>query len=42
MHVRIDATITAINSSPPEQNGRHFADDIFKMHFRECQISYFG
>ena len=22
-----------VNSSPPEQNGRHFADDIFKHIF---------
>ena len=22
--------LAIINSSPPEQNGRHFADDIFK------------
>ena len=25
--------MTFINSSPPEQNGRHFADDIFKRIF---------
>ena len=25
--------VTLVNSSPPGQNGRHFADDIFKRIF---------
>ena len=31
-----------LNSSPTQQNGRHFADDIFLMHFREWFICKFS
>ena len=30
-----------VNSSPPRQNGRLFADEIFEMHFREWKFLYF-
>ena len=30
MHVSI---VYLLNSSPPDQNGRHFADDIFRFIF---------
>ena len=30
-----------INSSLPGQNDRHFADDVFRWHFREWKVLYF-
>ena len=34
-------TVLIINSSSPGQNGQHFTDDIFKMHFHEWKDFYF-
>ena len=32
------ASASWINSSPPRQNGRHFADDIFRCIFQSCSL----
>ena len=31
--ITLPADVLTLNSSPPGQNGRHFADDIFKRVF---------
>ena len=33
--------IKGINSSLPRQNGHHFTDGFFKIHFYECKATYF-
>ena len=35
---RFTGAIMDLNSSPPGQNGRHFADDIFRCLFREWKV----
>ena len=39
--VVIKYSLFILNSSRPGQNGRHFPDDIFKMHFHEWKNLYF-
>ena len=39
-HTGMDVSYVIINSSPPEQNWHHFADDIFKCIFlnEKCYV----
>ena len=41
-HVRseVAAFVSNINTLRPRQNGRHFADDIFKYNFRNGDVKF--